>query len=349
MVIMKSSIHLRYQHVSSSDRERGVALIMALICLFVISTLAVGIMYSTQSEIWTTANYRATTQARYIAEAGAQQALNYLQSGQFVPPSDLATAYNLSSMPVLYSATSKPVILATNGMPTVNVNGVATPVYADTYANMESATDTAFQNYFSNSASTLTSSPFSSISPNCSGTTCPRFDVALQLLTAVQGTGGLWLTRWKIISDGTLNTVGGSTARVQIVEVVDNVNVVSSGSSSSSSPTYSAGVFATGKGCGAISMSGGQYTNSYNSTAQPGVTSPTYANTGGGCRNLWQRLGDQRRIRNWQRLHAVLQLGSNRHLRHCGRTNLAGSELTHIECVEREVQHRDRWNRVGRI
>jgi hypothetical protein len=73
----------------------------------------------------------------------------------------------------------------------------------------------------------------------------------------------------------------GGKAFVQVVEVVDNVTTSSSTSSSSSSPTYAAGVFATGTGCGAIKLSGGQYTNSYNSATQPGNTSPSYANAGG--------------------------------------------------------------------
>jgi hypothetical protein len=249
-------------------------------------------MYSTQSEIWTTANYRATTQARYVAEAGAQQALNYLQSqlSPNLPTADLTNSakFTLTSMPVTYTPNGNQVILATSNMPTAS--GMTT--YTDTFAAMgtlEAAQDASFQTYFTNSASTGSSSPFLNIAPGCSGSGCPRFDVALQLLTAVQGTDGNWLTRWKIISEGTLNTLGSSgtagKARVQVVEVVDNITVIGSGTGSSS-PTYMAGVFATSTGCNAITMSGGQYTNSYNSAAQPGVTSPTLANAGGDVATL---------------------------------------------------------------
>lgn len=271
---MKNSIHLRYGRASGTGRESGIALVMALLCLFVISTLAVGVMYSTQSEIWTTANYRATTQARYLAEAGAQQALNYLQS-QFSPPADFTTNFTLTGMPVIYTASGKSVILATSGFPTSSG-------YSDTYGSgmgtLEAAQDTNFQNYFATAA---TQTPYAALtgSSGCSGSACPHFDVMLQLLTAVQGTDGKWLTRWKVISDGTLSTVGGSTARVQVVEVVDNVTIVSS--TSNSTPNYDAAVFATNTGCNAITFSGGQYTNSYNSATQAGVTSPVLANTGG--------------------------------------------------------------------
>lgn len=267
MVTMKKSIHLRCLGSDVPDRESGIALIMALLCLFVVSTLAVGVMYSTQSEIWTSANYRAATQARYIAEAGAQQALNYLQT-QYQPPVLFTTAgqttYDFTNLPVMYKTTNKPLVLATSGMPLR---------YADTYTAMDSTQDTAFQNYFADAAA---KTPFASVS------TSARFDVAVQLLTAVQGTdgSGKWLMRWKIVSLGTLPTVGGQ-ARVQVVEVVDNVSVVGLPGGGPPAPTYAAGVFATGTGCNAISMSGGQYTNSYNSKTSKGNKTPPFTGAGG--------------------------------------------------------------------
>jgi Tfp pilus assembly protein PilX len=275
MVTMKKCSHLGLSKARGSRRESGIALIMALICLFVISTLAVGVMYSTQSEIWTTANYRASTQARYLAEAGAQQALNYLQTTFATPPTGFTAAnFAVNTMPIMYPATTAttPVIFATSGI---------SSKYADTYATIDSALgtglDAAFKSYFS---AAVTQTAYSAMAPGCSASTCPHFDVAAQLLTAVQTSSGAWQTRWKIVSEGQVNSVGGK-AFVQVVEVVDNVTTTGSSSSSSTSPTYSAGVFATGTGCGAITMSGGQYTNSYNSAAQPGVTSPTLANAGG--------------------------------------------------------------------
>jgi Tfp pilus assembly protein PilX len=259
---------LRHKRASSLTRESGIALIMALICLAVISTLAVGVMFSTQSEIWTSSNYRATTQARYLAEAGAQQAINYIQT-TYAPPSNFTAAtFNLNTVPVTTVSGSQPLILATSGM---------TAPYTDTYSAIDTTQETAFQSYF---ATATTQTAFASMASGA------HFDVGMQLLSAYQGTDGKWLMRWKIVSEGAVNKIGttltnSGNARVQVVEVVDNVVTYTSGSSSSSSPTYAAGVFATGKGCGAITMSGGQYTNSYNSTTQLGVTSPSLANTGG--------------------------------------------------------------------
>ncbi len=269
---MNSGTILRQKRASSLTRENGIALIMALICLAVISTLAVGVMFSTQSEIWTSSNYRATTQARYLAEAGAQQAINYIQSAPYTPPAAFTitgqTTFNLNSVPITVQATGQPLILATGGM---------TAPYADTYSAIDATQEAAFQSYFSTAT---TQTAFASMA------NAAHFDVGMQLLSAYQGTDGKWLMRWKIVSEGAVNKIGttltnSGSARVQVVEVVDNVVTYSSSGSSSSSPTFTAGVFATGKNCGAITMSGGQYTNSYNSTTQLGVTSPSLANTGG--------------------------------------------------------------------
>jgi len=283
---MKNFHPIRHRISGSAHGESGVALIMALICLFVISTLAVGVLYSTQSEIWTTGNYRAVTQARYIAEAGAQQALTYLimQSPITSSTTFTATNFNLNAMPITYAGTGslngKPLIMATSGISTQ---------YQDTYSGMDTALGTTFDSAFTGTyfPTSVTQAPFANLwSAPCSGTSCPHYNVAVQLLSAVSGSGGKWLTRWKIVSEGTLSTVGSNSSgtgqgMVQVVEVVDNVTVVNSGGSSSSSPTFSAGVFATGTGCNTITMSGGQYTNSYTSTSQLGNTSPTLANTGG--------------------------------------------------------------------
>src|SRR5262249_28582246 len=58
--------------------EQGVALIMVLLLILLLSTLATSLILITKTEIWSSYNYRLMTQSRYAAEAGAQQALNYL-------------------------------------------------------------------------------------------------------------------------------------------------------------------------------------------------------------------------------------------------------------------------------
>ncbi len=59
--------------------EAGVALIIALLTLLILSVLAASIIFVTQTETWATANNRSMVQARYAAEAGAEKTLNWLR------------------------------------------------------------------------------------------------------------------------------------------------------------------------------------------------------------------------------------------------------------------------------
>ena len=142
------SIRRRNAH----KRESGVALIIALLSLLIVSTLAAGLLYATQSEIWTTSNYRAAATARYAAEAGVQQATYFLEH-TWTPPAALSTAtFKVADLPVTYyssgggtASCATPnapncVVLA----PTVANNGVAINGITDTYHAVDSTTDTGF-------------------------------------------------------------------------------------------------------------------------------------------------------------------------------------------------------------
>src|SRR5258705_7319801 len=63
----------------SKPSERGVALILAMIVILILSTLAVAMISTTHTDGVTSANYRLVTQARFTAEAGAQIVTNWLK------------------------------------------------------------------------------------------------------------------------------------------------------------------------------------------------------------------------------------------------------------------------------
>src|SRR5713226_10178176 len=67
-------------------KERGVALILALILLLVLSVMAVSLMFLSQTETWSSLNYRLMSQARGGAEAGVNAAANFLMSTGYTPP-----------------------------------------------------------------------------------------------------------------------------------------------------------------------------------------------------------------------------------------------------------------------
>ena len=62
----------------SRNRQSGVALLFALLTLLVLSTLAAAVIFATEAENWSSSNYQRMLQARYAAEAGAQNTLNWL-------------------------------------------------------------------------------------------------------------------------------------------------------------------------------------------------------------------------------------------------------------------------------
>src|ERR1022692_1971740 len=76
------------------NRQRGVALIIAMLTLLVLSALAAAIIFVTQTETWSTTNYKAMLQARYAAESGAQNTLNWLRY-TYTGPATM-TAYDLT-------------------------------------------------------------------------------------------------------------------------------------------------------------------------------------------------------------------------------------------------------------
>lgn len=251
--------------------ERGVALIIALLCTMIISILAAAIIYSTQTELRTSSNYRYTTQARYVAEAGAQQAIQWIKAN-WTPPSNFTNTsqFNLSTFPVLYvggGGSPQKIIFATS-------SGLGS--ISSTYNSINPTLDNSFK------TGLATVSPFNAINGRAS------FAVAAQLLSATQVTvagGSQWLTKWKIISQGTVGpgaNSGNGLAKVQVVEIM--ADVPTSTTASTTVPRFNYAVLATGTGCTAIDMGGGSNpTNAYNSRASGNVNNnnPTVLGTGG--------------------------------------------------------------------
>jgi len=253
---------------SRRSHESGVALIIALLALLILSTLAAGLMYTTQSEIWTTSNYRQITQARYAAQAGEQQAIYFFNHTWTVPSTFSSSGVKLGDFPVSLSSSGGCANSASN-TPSFNQCIVMAPStmtgYTDTYsaAFSDSAMDAKFA-ALSNSSS---SSPFSWVNSK------PSYAVAAQLLSATLDTAGSgnWLTSWKIISQG---SVGNS--KVQVVATISNVWLSKNGTNGTPTPSFNYGLFATGTGCSSIEISGGSNSNSYNSASSPSGSTATY-------------------------------------------------------------------------
>ena len=262
---------------SRTHPQSGVALVTALVMLFVLS-LVVGAMITTsQQEMWTNANFRATTQARYIAESGAQAAIYYLKNQW--DPSNITGAIS-SAYPVAltgYTSTTitgatinSPVVLSTGllSVPVVMTNGTI-PNLSDTYKQVSSATATQDSAYISVISTAQTNLQASL--PQA------KMSVAAQLLYLNTTTN---ISRWRITSQGSVSGSAVGNGLAQVVEVVE----ISPGSSTTTYvnfPGFQYGGFATSTDCNAIYMSGGSSTNSYSYAGSSSKTSPTMVNTGG--------------------------------------------------------------------
>src|SRR5258707_10570112 len=100
--------------------QKGVALILTLILLFVLSVMAVSLMFISQTETWSSLNYRLTSQARDGAEAGINSAANFIVSpSTYTEPGgvgDPTSAYSTTVSPVTYGG--HPVTLSAMGTQT---------------------------------------------------------------------------------------------------------------------------------------------------------------------------------------------------------------------------------------
>ena len=156
---MKVMLGKRVEPASS-----GVALILVMLAILVLSVLAASIVFSARSETFASYNYRISTQADYVAKAGLQKSLNFFNSDKYkaVNPSNPSTTYQASqyaATPVtLYNATARPVICiancASNGRPVtlaVNSSGSFNGNYPTDITNAAGDTiPTAFANNFYN-------------------------------------------------------------------------------------------------------------------------------------------------------------------------------------------------------
>src|ERR1041384_2495010 len=88
---------------STHQRERGVAMMVALFALLLLSVVGLGMMYSTNMETSINGNYRDKQTAIYGALAGLQEARDRIRpfdatqaipAGRIIPPTALPTTTN---------------------------------------------------------------------------------------------------------------------------------------------------------------------------------------------------------------------------------------------------------------
>src|SRR6266849_6508967 len=217
----------------NSTKERGVALILALILVLVLSVMAVSLMFLSQTETWSSMSYRIMSQARGGAEAGVNKAANFLMSTGYTPPGgagDPITSYILTSSPVTYAG--NPVVLSADSSVLSNY-----PLSA-----AQSNFNTAGQGSLTAGHTTVNYTSYATL-------------LSMRQVTPYGSTTTVTIQTWQITSDGTIS--GLRNAQVEVSAILEQPI----------SPVFNYAAFATSNGCSALTFGGGGTTDSYDSGA----------------------------------------------------------------------------------
>jgi hypothetical protein len=210
-----------------NKKDKGIAIIIALLTVLILSTLGAAIIFSTQEEITTTYNFKRLTQARYVAEAGAQRTINWIIYN-YSNPTNYAN-FDMSKTPVQYM--NQPVVLSA-------LSGTSSN-YPD------SAVQAAFN-------SALANQSISGLDVGVSYSTTATLQT-MQVVTPFGGTTQVPLQSWLIKSQATL---GGTQAQVEVTTTIERFGA----------PVFSYAAFAVSATCNALSFGGGGGTDSFDSS-----------------------------------------------------------------------------------
>src|SRR5215472_5217721 len=213
------------------NHQKGVALIFALLLILVLSVMASSLMFLSQSETWSSANYRMMSQSRYGAESGLSVAADFIVNGYNAPTvggADPLANYNTAVSPVTFG--NQPVVLS-------SVPGKSNYPNANVIA--------AFQNALTNPGN-LTA-----------GNTVVNYNATATLLSmgTVSSFGTpVTVQMWQISADG--STVGVINSKEKVSAILER----------QVTPSNQYAAFATSSGCSALSFAGGGQTDSYDSS-----------------------------------------------------------------------------------
>jgi hypothetical protein len=190
--------------------------------------LGASLMFSTRAEVTTAYNFKRLTQARYAAEAGAQNTANWIIYNYTLPTS--FGSYDMTQSPVKYN--NQPVVLSA-------MNGVS--------ANYP---DSTVQSSF-NSALLNKAVPGLDVGVTTATTATLK---TMRLVIPFGGATLVPLQSWLIRSQATL---AASQAQVEVTTTIEKFG----------SPVFSYAAFGVANVCGSVTFQGGGDTDSFDSSA----------------------------------------------------------------------------------
>jgi len=114
MGLIEASSRLRFW-VRTHTSDSGIALILVMLALLVLSVLAAAIVFTGRAESLAAYSFKLDTQADYVAKAGIQNAANWLRSNRYAAVTQaqmlVTHYYNVTAEPKygLYSANITPI------------------------------------------------------------------------------------------------------------------------------------------------------------------------------------------------------------------------------------------------
>jgi hypothetical protein len=206
--------------------ERGIAMIIAILSLLVLSTLGASIIFMTQNEIWTAGNYKLVTQSRYVAEAGLQKSVNWMVNTYPVPTG--YTSFDMTQSPAQYNGSA--IVLSamtgtTGNYPTSSV---------------QDAFNTA-----------LNAQPVSGMGVPATYSVAATLQ-QMKIVTTI-GNKVVPVQVWVVKAQG--NVAGARNAQVELKAKVENV----------ANPTFGYAAFGVSPTCGSVTVGGNASTDSYDS------------------------------------------------------------------------------------
>lgn len=213
--------------VPRSRNEKGIAIIIALLALLILSTLAASAALLTRTGVWNSLNFTMLTQARYASEAGWQKTMNWMIYN-YTPPASISD-FDTTKSPVRYL--DSPVVLS-------GIDGVPSN-YPD------SAVSDAF-------AAALGEQTLGGLGTPASFSASATL-MSMKSVLQVDGTPAL-VQIWRVTSQGNLSAANG--AQVETTAIMETPTL----------PAVNFAAFGTDTVCNTVNLSGNAFTDSFDSS-----------------------------------------------------------------------------------
>src|SRR6266568_3906410 len=266
------------------QREQGIALLLSILCLLLLTAIAAGMMYLSATETAINGNFKSEESAYFAARAGVEEVRD-----RILPAN--ANTIN-ASLPTALPTGAGGVLYVLNGVSAANITNNTSPYFDDelchdftaisTWYTCVPSTCSASNSAYATSAFPLeykwvrlTLKSNNSTAYAVNGNSADTFPVCWNGTSEVVTTGGpLPITT----QCANLKPVATPVYLVTALAVMPNrgKRVVQQEIAETPTGTLPGGLFATGTGCGALNIQGNAATGSYNSSTE---SSPSYPPT----------------------------------------------------------------------